>query len=163
MFNYNNNQYGQNQMPRYNTQGVYGQVAQPTIQQPIQQPIQPMPTYTPQPVAPVVQGLQGKLVDSIDVVKGAEIPLDGSVSYFALTDGTAIVTKQLQNDGSSKIIVYKRVENPIEEIKQPSYITSEELELKMKDFNTKEIKDIKDELKSLKREIRDIKDDIKEK
>lgn len=156
MLNYNNNQYGQNQMPRYNTQGIYGQVPQPTIQQPMQ-------TYTPQPVAPVVQGLQGKLVDSIDVVKGAEIPLDGSVSYFALTDGTAIVTKQLQNDGSSKIIVYKPVENPIEEIKQPSYITSEELELKMKDFNTKEIKDIKDELKSLKREIRDIKDDIKEK
>lgn len=159
MFNYNNNQYGQNQMPRYNTQGVYGQVPQPTIQQ----TIQPMPTYTPQTVAPIVQGLQGKLVDSIDVVKGAEIPLDGSVSYFALTDGTAIVTKQLQNDGSSKIIVYKPVENPIEEVKQPSYITSEELELKMKDFNTKEIKDIKDELKSIKREIRDIKDDIKEK
>lgn len=159
MFNYNNNQYGQNQMPRYNTQGVYGQVSQPTIQQ----PIQPMLTYNPTPVAPIVQGLQGKLVDSIDVVKGAEIPLDGSISYFALTDGTAIVTKQLQNDGSSRIVVYKPIENPIEEIKQPSYITSEELELKMKDFNVKEIKDIKDELKSLKREIRDIKDDIKEK
>lgn len=156
MFNYNNNQYGQNQMPRYNTQGVYGQVPQTTIQQPIQ-------TYTPQPVAPIVQGLQGKLVDSIDVVKGAEIPLDGSVSYFALTDGTAIVTKQLQNDGSSKIIVYKPVENPIEEVKQPVYITSEQLEAKMKDFSVKEVKDIKDELKSIKREIRDIKDDIKEK
>lgn len=156
MFNYNNNQYGQNQMPRYNTQGVYGQIPQTTIQQPIQ-------TYTPQPVAPIVQGLQGKLVDSIDVVKGAEIPLDGSVSYFALTDGTAIVTKQLQNDGSSKIIVYKPVENPIEEVKQPVYITSEQLEAKMKDFSVKEVKDIKDELKSIKREIRDIKDDIKEK
>ena len=158
MFNYNNNQYGQNQMSRYNTQGVYGQVPQPSIQQ----PIQPMPTYTP-PVAPVVQGLQGKLVDSIDVVKGAEIPLDGSVSYFALTDGTAIVTKQLQNDGSSKIVIYRPTENPIEEIKQPVYITPEELEVKMKDFSIKEVKDIKDELKSLKREIRDIKDDIKEK
>lgn len=158
MFNYNNNQYSQNQMPRYNTQGLYGQVPQPTIQQ----PIQPIPTYTP-PVTPVVQGLQGKLVDSIDVVKGAEIPLDGSVSYFALTDGTAIVTKQLQNDGSSKIIVYKPVENPIEEIKQPVYVTSEELESKIKNFNAKEVKDIKDELKSIKREIRDIRDDIKDK
>lgn len=157
MFNYNNNQYGQNQMPRYNTQGVYGQVPQPTIQQ----PIQPMPTYT-QPVAPVVQGLQGKLVDSIDVVKGAEIPLDGSVSYFALTDGTAIVTKQLQNDGSSKIIVYKPVENK-EELKQPIYITPEQLEEKMKGFNSKEIKDIKEEIKTLKREIRDITDEIKDK
>ena len=68
MFNYNNNQYGQNQMPRYNTQGVYSQVPQPTIQQPLQQ----IPTYQPQPIQPintVIQGLQGKLVDSIDVVK----------------------------------------------------------------------------------------------
>lgn len=157
MFNYNNNQYGQNQMPRYNTQGVYGQVPQPTIQQ----PIPPMPTYT-QPVAPVVQGLQGKLVDSIDVVKGAEIPLDGSISYFPLTDGTAIVTKQLQADGSSKTIVYKPVENK-EELKQPIYITPEQLEEKMKGFNSKEIKDIKEEIKTLKREIRDITDEIKDK
>lgn len=159
MFNYNNNQYGQNQMQRYNTQAFYGQLPQTNIQQ----PIQAVPTYTPQPTTQIVQGLQGKLVDSIDVVKGAEIPLDGSVSYFALTDGTAIVTKQLQADGSSKTVIYKPTENPIEDIKQPIYITSEELEAKMKDFSTKEVKNIKDELKSLKREIRDIKDDIKEK
>lgn len=156
MFNYNNNQYGQQQMPRYNNQGVYGQIPQLTMQQPIQS----MPTYTPQPVTTMIQGLQGKSVDSIDVVKAMDIPLDGSISYFPLTDGTAIVTKQLQVDGSSKTIIYKPVENPVEEVKQPIYVTPEELESKIKDFNLKEIKD---EIKSLKREIRDIKDDIKEK
>lgn len=156
MFNYNN-QYGQ-QMPRYNTQGVYGQMQQPSLQQ----PIQPMPSYTPQPVTPIIQGLQGKSVDSIDVVKAMDIPLDGSISYFPLTDGTAIVTKQLQADGSSKTIVYKPVENK-EELKQPIYITPEQLEEKMKGFNSKEIKDIKEEIKTLKREIRDITDEIKDK
>lgn len=156
MFNYNN-QYGQ-QMPRYNTQGVYGQMQQPSLQQ----PIQPMPNYTPQPVTPIIQGLQGKSVDSIDVVKAMDIPLDGSISYFPLTDGTAIVTKQLQADGSSKTIVYKPVENK-EELKQPIYITPEQLEEKMKGFNSKEIKDIKEEIKTIKREIRDITDEIKDK
>lgn len=161
MFNYNNNQYGQNQIPRYNAQVVYGQVPQQTIQQ----SIQPIPTYTPQPVQPintVIQGLQGKSVDSIDVVKAMDIPLDGSISYFPITDGTAIVTKQLQTDGSSKTIIYKPIEG-VEEAKQTTYITSEELENKMKNFSVKEVKDIKDELKLIKREIRDIKDDIKEK
>lgn len=161
MFNYNNNQYGQNQIPRYNTQLAYGQVPQQTIQQ----SIQPIPAYTPQPVQPintVIQGLQGKIVDSIDVVKAMDIPLDGSISYFPITDGTAIVTKQLQSDGSSKTIVYKPIEG-VEETNQTIYITSEELENKMKDFSVKEVKDIKDELKLIKREIRDIKDDIKEK
>ena len=91
-----------------------------------------------------------------------DIPLDGSISYFPITDGTAIVTKQLQTDGSSKTIIYKPIEG-VEEAKQTTYITSEELENKMKDFSVKEVKDIKDELKLIKREIRDIKDDIKEK
>lgn len=153
--NYNPYYYYNPVMRQYDPQQFNNNQNQQNQNQQNQVPQQPM--YR-QPI-----GLQGKNVDSIDVVKAMDIPLDGSVSYFPLTDGTAIVTKQLQNDGSSNIIVYKPVENPIEEIKQPSYITSEELELKMKDFNTKEIKDIKDELKSLKREIRDIKDDIKEK
>lgn len=47
------------------------------------------------------QGLQGKVVDNIEVVKAMDIPLDGSTSYFAIADGSAIVTKQLQQDGTS--------------------------------------------------------------
>ena len=65
-------------------------------------------------------------------------------------------------EGSNKTIIYKPIEG-VEEAKQTTYITSEELENKMKDFSVKEVKDIKDELKLIKREIRDIKDDIKEK
>lgn len=40
--------------------------------------------------------LQGKAVDSIDVVKAMDVPLDGSIIYFPKTDGTEIYTKQLQ-------------------------------------------------------------------
>lgn len=152
MFNYNN-QYGQ-QMPRYNTQGVYGQMQQPSLQQ----PIQPMPSYTPQPVTPIIQGLQGKSVDSIDVVKAMDIPLDGTISYFPLTDGSAIVTKQLQSDGSSKTIIYKPIEsNEKEEV--PKYITNEQLEEAIKKIDNK---DLKEEIKVIKRQIKDITNDIRD-
>ena len=93
---YGNNYF--NQQPRY---------------QPTQMPMQQIntPTFIP----PIVQnaspnGLLGKAVESVDVVKAMDIPLDGSISYFPLTDGSAIVSKQLQTDGTSKVIIYKPTE-----------------------------------------------------
>ena len=153
MFNYNNNnQYGQNQMSRYNTQGVYGQVPQPTIQQ-------PMATYTPQPVAPVVQGLQGKLVDSIDVVKGAEIPLDGSISYFPLTDGSAIVTKQLQMDGTAKTIIYKPFEENKAENKEVN--NNEEITNQIKMIN-KDNENLIIKINNMQEQINELSNNFKE-
>lgn len=46
--------------------------------------------------------LNGKQVESIDIVKNLEIPLDGSISYFPLVNGTAIVEriiKQITEEG----------------------------------------------------------------
>ena len=51
--------------------------------------------------------LQGKAVDSIDVVKAMDVPLDGSITYFPKTDGTTIFTKQLQPNGTSKVNIYE--------------------------------------------------------
>lgn len=155
MFNYNS--YMPPQMPRYNSQsfGAYNtQMQQPNIQQ------QPIPNYNPQPVT--IQGLQGKSVDSLDVVKAMDIPLDGSISYFPLVDGTAIVTKQLQQDGTSKTIIYRpnKDENQ-EKMGIQNYVTSDELN-KIIEENNKIQKELKDEIKSLKRQIRNISDDIKD-
>ena len=105
-----------------------------------QRPFQPMyqpQTYQPQQYQPIqYQGIQGRIVDNVDVVKATEISLDGSVSYFPIADGSAIVTKQLQNDGTSKMIVYKPV---VEEI--PKTVSTDEL---------------KDEITNLKKEIEKI-------
>ena len=143
MFNYNN--YMQPQIPRY------GQPYQPYANQAVQaqQPIQPQPIqqYAPQPVS--IQGLQGKTVDSIDVVKAMDIPLDGSVSYFPLVDGTAIVTKQLQADGTSKTLVYKPSEEKKPE-QQVKYVTPEELNKAIKDISVDddEFEELKNKLKT---------------
>lgn len=115
-----------------------------------------------QPRQQQTMGLLGKSVDSIDVVKAMDIPLDGSISYFPLTDGSAIVTKKIQNDGTSKTVVYKPVEE--ESKSQPVYVTMEDVEKKMKEFDSNsEIKSVKEELKSLKKQIKEIKLDLNDK
>lgn len=159
-----------NNYPYYNQ--YYGQPMQIPRSQPIQpvQPVQPVeqqyPQYTqPQPIFKQQVGLQGKSVDSVEVVKAMDIPLDGTISYFPITDGSAIVTKQLQQDGSSKTIIYKPVEAE-QANNLPKYVTTEELEEKLKDINNnelrEEIKNIKKQMKSLlgnKREVEDYRKD----
>lgn len=77
--------------------------------------------------------LQGKSVDNIEVIKATDIPLDGSVSYFPLVDGSEIVTKQLQPDGTSRMIVYKPVktQQPKQVEVQENYIKEKELDEKL--------------------------------
>lgn len=96
-------------------------------------------------------GLSGKLVDSIDVVKAMDISLDGSINYFPLTDNSAIVTKQLQTDGTCKIVVYKPVDNKTTEVK---YVTQEDVDKAIKKID---LSDIKDEIDALKKQIKKLK------
>ena len=121
--------------------------------------------------------LQGKVVDSLDVVKATDIPYDGSVSYFPLTDHSAIITKQLQQDGTSKMIIYKPIsadnddnkpkyitENELEEyLKNMNgvYVTESEVKEKLKNINNKDIKDLKEDVKSLKRTLEDVTDELR--
>lgn len=120
--------------------------------------------------------LQGKVVDSLDVVKATDIPYDGSISYFPLTDGTAIITKQLQQDGTSKMVIYKPIsDNEKESVKyitendlekqlkdmDSKFITGDDLKDQLKNINSKDIKDLKEDVKTLKRKLEDIADDLK--
>lgn len=131
--------------------------------QPMEQQNQPYtsPLQNPMQNSPLQnrQFLNGKSVDSIDVVKAMDIPLDGSVSYFPIADGSAIVTKQLQTDGTSKTIVYR----PVNEEKKdtPVYVTMPELEKTISELDFGDIEDIKDELKEVKKELKELKNKIK--
>ena len=108
-----------------------------------------------QPRQQQTMGLLGKSVDSIDVVKAMDIPLDGSTSYFPLTDGSAIVTKKIQTDGTSKTVIYKPVESDDQE--KITYVTADELNKKIQSLDASEdLKTIKDEMKSIKKQIKEI-------
>lgn len=153
----------------YNSYYNYNQQSQQIPRQPIQ-------NYKPQ----TSLALQGKVVDSLDVVKATDIPYDGSISYFPLTDASAIITKQLQQDGTSKVIIYKPIsENEIEKAKtnyitendfkdyikniEDRYITESDLKDQIKSINNKDIKDMKEDIKTLKRKLEDVIDDLKDK
>ena len=137
----------------YNNQFGYNPYLQP-LNNNFNQPLQ-NPTLNSQSFANTKQTLNGKVVDSIDVVKATDIPLDGSTSYFPLVDNSAIVTKQLLQDGTTKVTIYK----PIEEKETPKveYATMEDLKKSIKDIDLSEIDDLKDEIKELKSEIKKIK------
>lgn len=139
---------------------MYGNPYFAQQQQRFQQPMINQPTQ-PQPYIPTIQpinnptSLLGKAVESIDVVKAMDIPFDGSISYFPLTDGSAIITKQLQTDGTSKMVVYK----PVQEDKKDAikFATLEDIENAINDLDLSDIQDLRDDVKEIKKQLKEFK------
>lgn len=151
------NNYGYYNPQRYGTQ--VGVPQQPINNQYMQQPIQPMPTYTQ--TTGLQSGLQGKIVDNIEVVKATDIPMDGSVSYFPTADGSTIITKKLGMNGTSEIQIYKPViEEPKSEQTQVVNNTNNDEIIKKLDKldNSDILESLLDEIKDLKDDIKDLKD-----
>lgn len=143
-YGYTSNQYGK--APYYMQQPMTTPQYQPQATDYMSQ----MPNAYQKPL-----GLQGKTVDNIEVVKATDIPLDGSVSYFPLVDGSSIITKQLQADGTSRMIVYKPVETqqPKQVEEKEIYITEKELDEKLSKLDNT---DLKEEIEKMKKQIRDL-------
>ena len=117
---------------------------------------QPMMTTYQQPMQLTKSSsLLGKSVDNIDVVKATDIPLDGSISYFPLTDGSAIVSKQLQMDGTSKMVVYKPVKEDSDDSKK--FVTFEEMQSELAKIDILDLEDLKDEIKEIKKQLKSMK------
>lgn len=139
----------------YNNYGYNPYYQQQQRMQGIEQQ-QPMITTYQQPMQLTKpSGLLGKSVDNIDVVKATDIPLDGSISYFPLTDGSAIVSKQLQMDGTSKIVIYKPVKENSDDSKK--FVTFEEMQSELAKIDILDLEDLKDEIKEIKKQLKNIK------
>lgn len=133
----------------------YGQ-QQTNMPQPMEMPMQQQ--NTPQ-MGLNRAFLNGKQVESIDIVKSLEIPLDGSISYFPLVNGTAIATKQLMQDGTSKITIYE----PKTQKNDIKFATIEDIDKRLEKIDFSEIDDLKDDLEDLKKDLKDIKNKLKTK
>lgn len=140
---YGNNYYTQ---PRYQA---------PTMNTTMQPPMTPQYVPPVQQTIPVQTGLLGKVVDNIDVVRAMDIPLDGSTSYFPISDGSSIVTKQLQTDGTSKMVVYK----PAQEDKKDAiqFATLDDIQDAINDLDLSDIQDLKDDVKEIKKQLKEFK------
>ena len=134
----------------------YGQ-QQANLPQPMEMPMQQQ--NTPQMALNRQNILYGKQVDSFEVVKAIDIPLDGSISYFPLANGSAIVTKQLQQDGTSKITIYE----PKTQKDDIKFATIEDVDKRLEKLDFSEIDDLKEDLSDLKKELKDIKNKLKTK
>ena len=130
---------------------------QANLPQPMEMPMQQQ--NTPQMALNRQNILYGKQVDSLEVVKAIDIPLDGSISYFPLANGSAIVTKQLQQDGTSKITIYE----PKTQKEDTKFATIEDIDKRLEKLDFSEIEDLKDDLEDLKKELKDIKNKLKTK
>ena len=93
------NQYNQMQNPYMDRMAQLQQ-----YQQSLQQPLQP----TQMSGANQMSAL-GKIVDSIDVVKATDIPMDGNTYYFPKADGTEVYCKQWLQNGTTRILTFKPV------------------------------------------------------
>ena len=137
--------------PYFNPQQRFQQQNMSNMQQPLMtQYVPPIPQTMPSQ-----NGLLGKAVESVDVVKAMDIPFDGSISYFPLTDGSAIITKQLQTDGTSKTIIYK----PTEENKKNEvvYATLEDIENAISELDINDISDLRNDIKEIKKQLKEFK------
>ena len=144
-------------VPQFNNR-----MQQPEQQYPqYSQPAQPTYPQNPQTYPQASLGLQGKLIENAEMVKVIEIPMDGSTSFFPLADGSAILTKQLQVDGTSKVVIYKPSVEPEKAVETPQYVTEDKvLELIKKE--PENVKELKEEIKNLKRQLRDMTEDLRE-
>lgn len=113
MYNYGNPYGYQQPMMNYQPMDRLAQIQQnyaQTVPTNYQQP-----QMTQQPMV----GLNGEIVDSIDVVKAKNVDMSGTVVYYPQSSGECIFTKQLQPDGTSRILTYRiSSDQPTESIQQ---------------------------------------------
>lgn len=97
------------QAPQY---PYYGQPQYP-ITYPTQLPQQAPQQPTPQVQMP--QNLSGRIVNSMEEITPNEVPMNGSVSYFPLKNGTRIIGKKWNSDGTIDTVEYELV-RPVEKV-----------------------------------------------
>lgn len=74
------------------------------FQQSLQQPMMPTQMAGANQFTPL-----GKIVESVDMVKATDIPMDGNMYYFPKADGTEIYGKQWLANGQTRILAYKPI------------------------------------------------------
>ena len=72
----------------------------------------------------------GKIVDSVDIVKATDIPMDGSMYYFPKADGSMVFGKQWLANGQTRILTFKAILDG-----EGNNLSSEAEKLKIDAFN----------------------------
>ena len=108
MQQFQNPNYMMYQQPQYNPYLQRMENLQ-QFQQVMQQPMSPAQMSGTSQFTPL-----GKIVESVDMVKATDIPMDGNMYYFPKADGTEIYSKAWMPNGQTRILTFKPVldDNP---------------------------------------------------
>ena len=117
------------QFPNYfQTQQPYNQYGQQYMPNPYMERMAQLQQFQ-QSLQPQQQqiGITGKVVESIDMVKATDIPMNGETVYFPKADGTEIYTKRWLPNGTTEVIAYKPILGTREEQTSNTAETEENL------------------------------------
>lgn len=106
------------------------------FQQAIQQPV------TSQQFIPM-----GKIVESVDMVKATDIPMDGNMYYFPTADGSSIFGKRWLSNGQTQILAFKPILD-----NEPNNLSSNQIQI---DFGA-----ISDVLSGIQNDIKVLNDKV---
>ena len=112
------------------------------FQQAIQQPPVQQQMAMPNQLAPL-----GKVVESLDIVKVTDIPMDGNMYYFPKADGTEIYSKQFMPNGQTRILTFKPILDS-----EPNTLSNEEEKAKFEPINNV-LRGIQDDIKTLTEKV----------
>ena len=87
----------------------------------------------------------GKIVESMEMVKATDIPMDGNMYYFPTADGSSVFGKRWMPNGQTQILAYKLV---LEDNPNNLPVSEEKLKLELSDEITNIFLNRFDELKN---------------
>lgn len=98
-----------NIQPAYQQYGYNPYFQQPRIQQPQIDPVQNVNQFQQQ----LPSGINGRVVQSVEMITANDVPMDGSAAFFPMQDMSAILAKSWNADGTIKTVIFKPVNETV--------------------------------------------------
>ena len=128
-----------NIQPAYQQYGYNPYFQQPRMQQPQIEPLQTTNQFQQQ----LQSGINGRVVQSVEMITANDVPMDGSAAFFPMQDMSAILAKSWNADGTIKTVIFKPIN---ETVPQNEIQNKENLKIDLSDGTVAAFMDRIDEL-----------------
>lgn len=98
-----------NIQPAYQQYGYNPYFQQPRMQQPQIEPLQTTNQFQQQ----LQSGINGRVVQSVEMITANDVPMDGSAAFFPMQDMSAILAKSWNADGTIKTVIFKPINETV--------------------------------------------------
>lgn len=99
-------------------------------------------------------GLNGEIVDSIDVVKAKNVDMSGQPTFYPKSDLSEVYVKRLMADGTSQIVTYKAVQpEESKPVETKSYVDVQTLNAMLRQLKSEILQNVGGGLSEIKQMI----------